>query len=603
MRIRGAASFDGTTGTNGAFSFDVPPGTYTVEVNKPGFATASRTCEVAAGADAWCSVGMGEGSSTAPTTATVRGVVYEDSGDGAADTSNRLVGATIAVGSTRVTTDSAGAFSFEAPHGSVTFSVGREGYESVNRTCEVSGTETWCSVGLVRAEAAGTLQGVVYVSGDLSQRLEGATVTIVDRDQVTMSGAGNGYWRFELAAGTYEVRAEAPGFEAATRTCTVAVGGDAWCSIGLTGDGSTGLVVDERPPEDSAMDPYDPPGFGEDGTGADGRRHVLSGEGCAAGGASSNMGLLLFLMAFVGWRRRTLAWGGWRRGVAAMANLMVVPAAGCSGNDHQSAAATAALVQQEGQNDALRLAEEVASFARLVDVATVTDGDFIDVSLSPNGQQVALSHALYAGLSIATVQGDGSSRVLREGERSGYAPVWRADSAAIGMRSPEQTGTAVPTFAMGLDGSEAAPIGGGGRRARIDEDGAVIVYGAQQDELRLAPAGDSYFEPVVSEDGGFVAFRGLSTGLYVHRVADGATFMLGQGAHARFDGAHLVFERVIEDGHQAIASQLYLVDLHSDSLRHGVIAVDGDAGAPSLAAGKIAFMQGSTVRIGTLQMQ
>jgi len=92
----------------------------------------------------------------APTTGTLRGVVFEDKGTGTADMSTRLAGATVAVVSPAMSTTAAGAdaeWSFDVATGPRTVRVSAPGYVTAERTCDVAGDETWCSVGLVRVPA------------------------------------------------------------------------------------------------------------------------------------------------------------------------------------------------------------------------------------------------------------------------------------------------------------------------------------------------------------------------------------------------------------------------------------------------------------------
>lgn len=95
----------------------------------------------------------------------------------------------------------------------------------------------------------GRALGVVW---DLSQtsspsssgnvRIPGATVS-VEGGPSTRARAGDAFWLFSLAPGSYTVTASAPGYVTATETLEVASGKDTWGSVGLlpdTGSGGSG---------------------------------------------------------------------------------------------------------------------------------------------------------------------------------------------------------------------------------------------------------------------------------------------------------------------------------------------------------------------------
>lgn len=586
-RIGGASARIVETGTSrtanatGTFDFALSPGTYTVEVSEDGFVTGTRTCVVSTG-DAWCSVGLRPATGASGRAV---GMVFEDVGAGFGDTTRRVSGAQVRIVDTgaTTTTDASGGWSIGLPNGRYTLEVTKSGYATTRSACVVDGPESSCSVGVARTVVAGTLQGVAYRQGSLSTRLVGATVRIMENGAMTTSASGSGFWSFELAPGAYTVEVSGAGSLTTTRRCDVRTGGETWCSIGLprAGGGGSALeeVVDERAPEEAAFD----------------REDGLTVSSCSASGTGSTSPWLLipFLFLFAGLRRkdaRRSAFIATAMMVVAMLSLVV----GCS--EEAPRGVTAAVSQTHGEE--LALAQEVDSFASTADERVIAQGDYVDLTLSPDGNQLALSHARFAGLSVMPTAG-GEARVLASTERSGYAPVWRADGRALGLRVAGQTDTAVPILALALDGQEVAPVRVGSPvRVWVTEEGAVVLRTAEGDETTLAPPGDTYFSPTVSPDARYVAFRGLSTGLYVHRIADGATFMVGPGAHARFAGQRwMVFERTDDDGHAVQSAELYLMDLDDDTLEFGVIAMEheGLAEAGTMAGDTLAFLRGDDV--------
>ncbi len=565
---------------DGLFQVNFAPGTYRIEVSKTGYESAARDCVVRAGSDAWCSVGLAL-ARMSPSVTRVRGVIYEENGTGIG-TAPRLAGAIVDFGGMRVTTGADGSFSFEVSPGNLTLNVSKEGYSPAIRSCTANGAETWCSVGLTSAARAGSMQGVIYVDGQLSNRIEGATVTIREIGSNVSTANRSGYWRFEVPAGTYTLDIDAVGYDSTSEICTVREGAETWCSVGLVNNGGGSFVIDDRQPEEAALD-HNP--------------QAIAG-GCSASGTGASNLWLLGLFGLMFFRRR-------RHGALAAVLAVGAGLTGCSETPDVAASSQAPLTTALSTDDALQLATEVPSFARVEDVTTVAQGDFVDLELSPDGEHLALSHARYGALSLVSLQ-TRELRVLHEGPQAGYEPRWRDDSQVLGVRTAGQTSTAATMLAFELSGKVATAFQPARvLTVRVDQD-EIVMRTADGDETRLGPPGDRYFEPRASADGEYVAFRGLSTGLYVHRRADGATFMVGTGSHARFDaeGEYMVFERSVEDGHERTASSLYVMDLKSAELRYGLIETNVvRPDAPSIGNGRFAFMDEGSALVGELRFE
>ncbi|MFK8004279.1 MAG: N-acetylmuramoyl-L-alanine amidase [Polyangiales bacterium] len=563
-----------TSGDDGLFAFNLTPGSYEVEVSMPGFATATRECMVNSGVDNWCSVGLMR--SGMETRTRVVGYVYEDNGGDMA-TAPRLGGALVDYGAGDVTTDAAGDFAFEVASGPLTLSVSRAGYMPASLACTASGAETTCAVGLVPVSTTslGTLEGIVHVAGDLEDRIEDASVFVRELGIPAESDA-SGVWSLELPEGSYNIDFTAAGYVMASEQCTVRTGEETTCNAGLT--------LDEEGPGPEMM-PMDEEGCG-----------------CSAAGSGSSSSSTLWVFGLLG----LLVFQRRRSGRASSAGLVLAALfvlAGCSGAPE--AAASSQAIREAPQDSELMLAAEVAPFAALENVQEMTQGDFIDLELSPDAQHIALSHARYAALSVLSLE-TRELRLLREAPQAGYEPRWHSEGQVIGVRTEGQTSTATPTLAFSVDGTEADPFRPSDvLSVRVEED-VVVMRSVEGDETRLGPPGDRYFDPRASADGEYVSFRGLSSGLYIHRRADGATFMVGAGAHVRFDasGRWMVFVRNIEDGHERTGSALYVMDLSSDELRYGLIATDAvRPDAPSIAGGKLAFMDEGSARIGDIRFE
>lgn len=252
--------------------------------------------------------------------------------------------------------------------------------------------------------------------------------------------------------------------------------------------------------------------------------------------------------------------------------------------------------------DAIRLADRAEAIASLSAERVLVEGPFADVTLSPDGESVALSHPGYDRLSVIAAVG-GEAREVATGERSGFEPVWQLDGSALGVRVAGQTSTAVPIRAVDLHGETTAPVALPQRvRVRVSDAGSIVLRQSDGSEETIAPPGDRYFAPRISSNERWVVFQGLSTGLYLYETRRGETYHLGNGSHARFDGERMVFERLQDDGHEITAGDLYLADLSGDAPRIAPLVVsDAIERAPSLAGNRLAFIRGDHVVIAELR--
>lgn len=166
------------------------------------------------------------------------GVLFEDVGVGTSDMTNRLEGATVALGDLSVTTDANGNWSFgEIAAGTYTSEGLASGCEANSRTCTVPESAViWCSFGLTKSSgsadpepeiepdpgtedvepsapvaAAGALAGSACLAGT-SAIIAPAYVTLnATGETVLYCGAD---WSFgELAAGTYAITVTAKGLK------------------------------------------------------------------------------------------------------------------------------------------------------------------------------------------------------------------------------------------------------------------------------------------------------------------------------------------------------------------------------------------------------
>ncbi len=225
-----------TTGSDGTYSFVLPPGAYTVNVSKPGYTNNQVSRTVTAGATIWGSMEINAVSQKGKLT----GLIYQGG-----NTSNRVSGAVVKVGALTATTGADGLYEFTLDPGAYTVHVTRSGYSSnsVTRTVAASST-VWGSMEVNPVASAGVLKGLIYQNGNTADRLGGVTVKVGTQ---TVTTAADGVYTFTLPPGTYTATATRAGYLTASVTRTVSSGVDTWGSMELL-SGTPPAAEDRTPP-------------------------------------------------------------------------------------------------------------------------------------------------------------------------------------------------------------------------------------------------------------------------------------------------------------------------------------------------------------------
>ena len=170
---------------------------------------------------------------------TVQGVLYAGS-----DTADRIVGATVSLGARTTTTDSTGLWKFDGvAEGAFTVTASAAGYQTRSVTGATYADVSWASFGLSAEDSpsSGTavLQGVVYHSGDSSNRIPGASISLSTGHTATADA--NGFFRITgLPAGAVAITASAAGWTSASVSRSLVDGETEWGSVQLTEDGGGG---------------------------------------------------------------------------------------------------------------------------------------------------------------------------------------------------------------------------------------------------------------------------------------------------------------------------------------------------------------------------
>jgi Tol biopolymer transport system component len=200
----------------------------------------------------------------------------------------------------------------------------------------------------------------------------------------------------------------------------------------------------------------------------------------------------------------------------------------------------------------------VAAADRLADPTEVAGGGYYAPRFAPDGGQLLLTGSKQRGLYLVPRAGGPVRRLTDEagaGVHARFRPDGQVEYRAV---------RAGQTRDLIVDGSgsvrSAAPVVPLARA--VDQRIYVRAAGGRWIEVG---SGDRFFAPVVSPDGGKVAFQGLATGIHVHDIARGTTIHVGPGTAPAWspDGSRLVYELTEDDGHAIVAAELHLYDLAS----------------------------------------
>ena len=203
----------------------------------------------------------------------------------------------------------------------------------------------------------------------------------------------------------------------------------------------------------------------------------------------------------------------------------------------------------------LLLLASTASADRLVDARRVIGGDYLAPRFAPDGRELLVTGPQLRGLHVVSVDA-GTARQLTDDVEAGidarYAPdgtiAYRALRA--GSRRDlvlDRAGT-VKTLVV------ANPIA----LAKDDR-----VYVAQGSGLVEVGTGDRFFGAVVSPDNDKVVFQGLTTGLHLYIRSTATLVRIGNGTSPAWsaDSRRIVFELTEDDGHDIVASDIYVYDV------------------------------------------
>jgi N-acetylmuramoyl-L-alanine amidase len=427
----------------------------------------------------------------------------------------------------------------------------------------------------------GTLRGVVFEDQgvgtmDLSVRLPGAAVRIVETGATTTADAAEAAWLFDLPPGTYTVEASAPGHTTASRSCDVTSGGTTWCSIGLFPSTTPMPDAAVPAPDDAAVvsDPDASATIAPDAAQAveaDAGTVMRPNAGDCSCRASSRRGpsawaLIVGAVLLLGASRRRAR----TLGILALA-VLGLGAAACA----RDGAGHAPLPLEQAHDEAARtiVAGEVVEGAavRLLGerelLLSSPDGRVLGTPfVSPDARSLALAPSDASALYVWRSESDALTAICAS-RHCGHEPRFFGDGL-LAVRTPEQSSSAIPGDAFTLAGQPSATRLGartatGALGLAWVEDETVVRVRVGEETRTLAQGEERFIRAELSPDARHVVVEGLTSGLTVHRLADGARFALGRAGHAHFDpeGRVLVFDRTTDDGHALVTADAFLAEL------------------------------------------
>jgi Tol biopolymer transport system component len=210
----------------------------------------------------------------------------------------------------------------------------------------------------------------------------------------------------------------------------------------------------------------------------------------------------------------------------------------------------------------LLLASSTAARAdRLVETRQIARGDYIAPQFAPDGQVLLVTGPKLRGLYLVPLDST-ATRQLTNDPEAGVHARWASDGSIV----------------------YRAARAGTRRDLRIDRAGQVrtltlasAVAFAKDDRMYVERAGhlievgsgDRFFGASIAPDGDKVVFQGLATGLHLYTRSTGTLRRIGAGTAPAWspDSKQVIFEVTEDDGHDLVASDLFVHDVATNQNR------------------------------------
>lgn len=199
------------TGADGAYSFSLSIGTFTLTASCLGYSSEQETVTLVVGQNGEQDFYL------TPSPVTVVVNTIDQDGD-------PLPGVTLASADYTAKTDGTGVYSRPVAPGVYNITGTLEGYTSANQTVTVNAGSPTMYITLQLTKLETSLEGYVYGSADTSVPLSGATVVLASGGSAVTDSTGY-YQFFALAPNTYDATASYSGYDPATENNIVIVTG------------------------------------------------------------------------------------------------------------------------------------------------------------------------------------------------------------------------------------------------------------------------------------------------------------------------------------------------------------------------------------------
>lgn len=236
-------------------------------------------------------------------------------------------------------------------------------------------------------------------------------------------------------------------------------------------------------------------------------------------------------------------------------------------------------------------------------ITTPEEGDFMAPRWSPDGLELMFSSAGYSGLYTRGINGGGITQITGK-DHIGHGAEWTKDGKIIAKNNNGERQEFNPD---GTPASSVDPVLDSNITGAFNSDD-VVYYRENPGEapVPVSAGEDRYYGGVVSDDGKYIAYNGIETGIYV-APTDGSAppVHIGYGENPSFlpDGSGIVYTVTQDDGHNLVAGDLYLSSLDGQNVSN---LTDGSPmietkPAVSPDGQRIAFEADGQIYIGSLQ--
>ncbi|HEY5952004.1 MAG TPA: hypothetical protein VIV40_41190 [Kofleriaceae bacterium] len=194
----------------------------------------------------------------------------------------------------------------------------------------------------------------------------------------------------------------------------------------------------------------------------------------------------------------------------------------------------------------------------MIETRQIARGDYLAPQFSPDGAALLLTGPQLRGLFVSSLAG--RIEQLTDEAEAGVHARWQANGSVAyrAERAGARRDLVVTRDRRVTSVAAVKPL------AYTQDDRMYVVDHANQ--LVRIGSGDRFFGAVVSPDGDKVVFQGLTTGLHLYIRSTGTLRYIGPGTAPAWspDSTRLAYEVTEDDGHDIVASDLYIYDVARD---------------------------------------